>query len=103
VSESPQQFLKLCYAMLCYDVRKCALVQVWIAYADCLTNSGELFKFLYKNEIGTGLALFWIAWAWVAEYAGDFPLADKVKRTIVISQERFQFFYTMVLQPSYGP
>jgi Mad3/BUB1 homology region 1 len=52
---------------------------VWIAYADCLTNSGELFKFLYKNEIGTGLALFWIAWAWVAEYAGDFPLADKVK------------------------
>jgi hypothetical protein len=47
-------------------------------YADCLTNSGELFKFLYKNEIGTGLAVFWIAWAWVAEYTGDFPLADKV-------------------------
>jgi Mad3/BUB1 homology region 1 len=66
------------------------LAQVWIAYADCLTNSGELFKFLYKNEIGTGLALFWIAWAWVAEYAGDFPLADKVNKICTFS---------MLLQP----
>lgn len=53
-------------------------MRVWIEYAGCLTNSGELFKFLYKNGIGLDLAMFWAAWAWVAESSGDYSLADKL-------------------------
>ncbi|CAM9901770.1 unnamed protein product, partial [Phaeothamnion confervicola] len=53
-------------------------LRVWIEYADHLTNSGDLFKYLYKNAIGVELALFWVAWAWVAETNGDYLLADKL-------------------------
>jgi hypothetical protein len=75
---------------------------VWISYADRLEQPGDIFKvpsvyqdtplpshlshfpntpqtqFLHKRRIGTGLALFWCAWAFVAEKAGNFSLADRL-------------------------
>jgi hypothetical protein len=41
--------------------------QVWIGYADQMANPGDIFKFLHKNKIGAKVALFWVAWAFVAE------------------------------------
>lgn len=35
-------------------------------------------QYLHKRRIGTSLALLWCAWAFVAEKAGNFSLADKL-------------------------
>lgn len=35
-------------------------------------------QFLYKRRICNTLALFWYAWAFVAEKAGNYSLADKL-------------------------
>lgn len=43
-----------------------------------LENPGDIFKFLYKNHIGDGHALFYLAWAMVAEKAGSFKKAEKI-------------------------
>ncbi|CAN0170284.1 unnamed protein product, partial [Discosporangium mesarthrocarpum] len=51
-------------------------LRVWMAYADNISNTADLFKFLYKKEIGGKLALFWVAWAWAAEIQGKYPLAE---------------------------
>ncbi len=37
-----------------------------------------MFKFLYKKGIGGQTAMFWIAWAYVAEVQGDYTLAEKL-------------------------
>eukprot|EP00981_Chlorochromonas_danica_P014264 scaffold7649_cov165-Ochromonas_danica.AAC.4 len=36
-------------------------------FADLVRDQAEIFSFLYTNKIGERLALFWIAWAYVAE------------------------------------
>jgi hypothetical protein len=38
----------------------------------------RVIQYMHKNKIGTGLALFWVAWAWVAEKQSNFALADKI-------------------------
>ncbi|EKU22394.1 checkpoint serine/threonine-protein kinase [Nannochloropsis gaditana CCMP526] len=53
-------------------------LKIWISYADRLSSPGEIFKFLHKKKIGTTQALFWAAWAFVAEKSGNFSLADKL-------------------------
>ncbi len=52
--------------------------QVWISYADHLSNPSDVFKFLYKKGIGGQTAMFWIAWAYVAEVQGDYTLAERL-------------------------
>lgn len=54
------------------------LIKVWIAYADQVPDSDSVFKFLHKNRIGEKVALFWVAWAFVAEKAGNDQLADRL-------------------------
>ena len=49
-------------------------IKVWIAYADQMANPGDIFKFLHKNKIGAKVALFWAAWAFVAEKGGQVHL-----------------------------
>jgi hypothetical protein len=53
-------------------------IKVWISYANHLTNPSDLFMFLYKNDIGKDVALFWVAWAYVAEVRSDFTTAHKL-------------------------
>ena len=45
-------------------------LKVWISYADAMANPGDIFKYLHKNKVGLKVALFWVAWAFVAEKVG---------------------------------
>jgi hypothetical protein len=54
------------------------LWQLWIKYADCMTDPDEIFKFMHKNKIGARVALFWVAWAFVNEKAGNDKFTDKL-------------------------
>ena len=53
-------------------------LKLWIAYADAMKDSGDIFKYLYSNKIGEDLALFYLAWAYVTERAGNYAFADKI-------------------------
>eukprot|EP00596_Hydrurales_sp_CCMP1899_P011260 CAMPEP_0119048452 /NCGR_PEP_ID=MMETSP1177-20130426/58902_1 /TAXON_ID=2985 /ORGANISM="Ochromonas sp, Strain CCMP1899" /LENGTH=137 /DNA_ID=CAMNT_0007024329 /DNA_START=404 /DNA_END=814 /DNA_ORIENTATION=- len=51
---------------------------MWIEYADMVRTPGEIFAFMQSNKIGEKVALFWIAWAFVAEKNLNFKLADQI-------------------------
>ena len=53
-------------------------IKLWIEYADLVQTPGEVFSFMQANKIGTKVALFWIAWAFVAEKLKNFGLTDKI-------------------------
>jgi hypothetical protein len=57
------------------DVR---FIRVCVTYADKTQFPGDVFKYLHSQHVGTTTALFWIAWAWVAENKGDYAFAEKV-------------------------
>jgi len=82
-SDTQQQFLLMerCTRSL-MPVRKYAndvrFIRVCIIYADKTSCPGDIFKFLNKQKIGSVTALFWIAWAWVAEKGGDYAFAEKI-------------------------
>ena len=57
------------------DVR---FVRACVLYADRTSAPGDVFRFLHGEGIGSRTALFWVAWAWVAEKADDFKFAEKV-------------------------
>ncbi len=59
------------------DVR---YIRVCILYAEKTSNPHEQFKYYHKSKLGERVAIFWLAWAWVAEKKGDFPFADKLFR-----------------------
>ena len=43
-----------------------------------MRTPGEIFSFMLANKIGEKVSLFWIAWAFVAEKAGNFKLTDQI-------------------------
>jgi hypothetical protein len=53
-------------------------VGVCAKYADKTKDPGQVFKYLHQQRVGTHTALFWIAWAFVAEKDNDFPFAEQV-------------------------
>ena len=53
-------------------------MKLWIEYADLVQTPGEVFSFMQANKIGVRVALFWIAWAFVAEKLKNFGLTDKI-------------------------
>ena len=57
------------------DVR---FIRVCVTYADKTSFPGDVFKHLHHHKVGSKVALFWMAWAWVAESKGDFEFANKV-------------------------
>ncbi len=59
------------------DVR---YIRVCILYAEKTSNPHDQFKLYHKCKIGERVAIFWLAWAWVAEKKKDFPFADKLFR-----------------------
>ena len=57
------------------DIR---FIRTCILYADKTSNPSEVFKLMSKIKVGTLTALFWVAWAWVAEKAEDFQFTEKI-------------------------
>jgi mitotic checkpoint serine/threonine-protein kinase BUB1 beta len=53
-------------------------VGVCAKYADKTKDPGQVFKYLHQQKVGTCTALFWIAWAFVAEKSNDFPFAEQI-------------------------
>ena len=57
------------------DVR---FIRLCVLYADKTDHPGDVFKFLHQHKVGTSVALFWTAWAWVAEQKADYAFAEKL-------------------------
>jgi len=57
------------------DVR---FIRVCVTYADKTSSPQDVFKYLHSQKVGSGVALFWVAWAWVSENKGDYAFAEKV-------------------------
>jgi Mad3/BUB1 homology region 1 len=53
-------------------------ISVCAKYADKTKEPGQVFKYLHQQKVGQKTALFWVAWAFVAEKGGDFPFAEHV-------------------------
>ncbi len=43
-----------------------------------LAMPGEVFSFMQSNKIGERVALFWIAWAYMAEKIGNYELTEQI-------------------------
>lgn len=43
-----------------------------------MTDSQDVFSFMQSNGVGTKMSLFWIAWAFIAEKAQNYQLADNL-------------------------
>jgi len=65
------------------DVR---YIRVCVLYADKTDDPQEQFKFFHKHKIGSEVAIFWLAWAWVAEKKKDFQFADKIFRKAILKK-----------------
>lgn len=53
-------------------------ISVCAKYADKTKDPGQVFKYLHQQKIGGHVAIFWIAWAFVAEKENDFPFAEQI-------------------------
>lgn len=53
-------------------------LRVWIQYADCLPDPGDVFCFLKENDIGQDHALYYVAYATYLEARGGYAKADAV-------------------------
>jgi len=53
-------------------------VSVCAKYADKTKDPGQVFKYIHQQKVGAHTALFWIAWAFVAEKDNDFPFAEQI-------------------------
>ncbi len=62
------------------DVR---YIRVCVLYADGADDPHGQFKFFHKHKLGSEVAIFWLAWAWVAEKKKDFQFADKIFRKAI--------------------
>jgi hypothetical protein len=49
-----------------------------ISQADLVRTPGDIFTYMSTNKVGERLALYWIAWAYVAEKAQNYKLADQI-------------------------
>jgi checkpoint serine/threonine-protein kinase len=57
------------------DIR---FVRVCVSYADESSDAEEIFRFLQARKIGSATAIFWLAWAFLAEKQEKFALAEKI-------------------------
>jgi len=53
-------------------------LRLWIKYADCLPDPGDVFSFLRQNEIGQEHALFYTAYATYQETRKNYTAADQL-------------------------
>jgi hypothetical protein len=55
-------------------------VKMWVELADMSRTPSETFGFMQSNKIGEKVALFWIAWAFVAEKAEKYDVTEQIFR-----------------------
>lgn len=108
-SDTHAQFLLMerCMHALFYmnqyknDVR---YLRVFVLYVENTSNPHEQFKLYHKHKIGEHVAIFWLAWAWLAENDKDYAFAEKifnkalqkgVKPTKVVQERHKQFLRRM--------
>lgn len=53
-------------------------ISVCAKYADKTKEPGQVFKYLHQQKVGCETALFWVAWAYVAEKENDYPFAEQI-------------------------
>jgi len=53
-------------------------ISVCAKYADKTKEPSLVFKYLHQQKVGQQTALFWVAWAFVAEKDNDFPFAEQI-------------------------
>ena len=53
-------------------------VETCILYAKKTSDPSRVFKLMSTIKVGTKVLLFWVAWAWCAEHAGDIPFTEKI-------------------------
>ena len=53
-------------------------VETCILYAEKTSDPSSVFKLMSKIKVGRKVSLFWVAWAWCAEQAGDIPFTEKI-------------------------
>ena len=53
-------------------------VGVCAKYADKTKDPAQVFKYLYTQKVGVSTALFFVAWAYVAEKDNDFQFAEQI-------------------------
>lgn len=46
----------------------------------------DLFKHWYEQKVGSKVALFWLAWAWVAERKGDYAFCEQIYKKAISEQ-----------------
>lgn len=54
------------------------LIRTCILYADKTSVPNEVFKRMNSLKVGNKVALFWVAWAWLAEKRGDYSFCEKI-------------------------
>ena len=102
-TEKALQLLERCTVALKDDLamkNDNKFVKLWIEYADMVRLPGEVFSFMQSNKIGERNALFWVAWAFVAEKAENYKLTDQIFQKGIkklaepkeILQKRYQQF-----------
>jgi Mad3/BUB1 homology region 1 len=53
-------------------------VKICCVFADKSKRPHDIFKYCNEQKIGVEMAIFWIAWAYVAEKDENFPFAEKI-------------------------
>lgn len=53
-------------------------IKICCVFADKSKRPHDIFKYCHESRIGSEVAIFWIAWAYVAEKEGNFPFAEKI-------------------------
>ncbi|KFP96083.1 Mitotic checkpoint serine/threonine-protein kinase BUB1 beta, partial [Leptosomus discolor] len=53
-------------------------LNLWLKFGNCCNEPLDLYSYLHSQEIGTTLALLYIAWAEVLEARGSFKKADLI-------------------------
>ena len=52
-------------------------IQICVRYADKNSSPSDVFQYLHQHDVGTKVALFWIALAWVAETKVDYAFCEQ--------------------------
>lgn len=73
-----ERCVRSCMKQYKNDIR---FIHICVRYADKSSSPSDVFEFLHQHDVGTKVALFWIAWAWVAETKGDYAFCEKIYKT----------------------
>jgi checkpoint serine/threonine-protein kinase len=82
-ADTHSQFLLLerCFRAQCVNrtyANDPRFLRICCMYAEKTPSARDIFNYLYGQQIGVTVAIFWAAWAFVAEKDGDYKFAEKI-------------------------